>query len=1066
MEKRLKRNFLEARQYGESGGDCDGRSSNNARPNFGSSYGSSFAGNRYEPELTDELINARQRLIEEKGDRFATTLFQCPCTKEQALLDRGRFSPDLECNIIDRKCDTFHRGAQHCVRSARPSIGGSGQTCCYDDQIELLQTADTMYGGRPSRAFIYGKHPFKMRMMIPSLSHWVHDVMPFFFCCKWQEKEDNSDTCQMYNYWRTSQDCSSYQQPSVASIFGDPHILTFDNSSYTFNGKGEYVLVHADNPMHKLDIQARFEQVPRKLRIDSVINATQLTAIAARDNQSATVEFRIRPNAARWRYQMYTLIDNEYVFFWDDSMRVQNFRGVSLYQPAGIQNMSHIIAMFDSGAGIEVMTTEGHMTTRVYLPRTYMNITRGLLGFYNGDKKDDFKAPTGNGYNSFTYDQNNLRDLHEFGMKWRVKEGADLPGVGSSLFFHNSFTFAHFDDPKFEPELEFPPKLPEHKRHLESEMNNICSDSIECRYDYILTQDPNFAKISKQHQTWALEINQKVNTSITRCPALPKPKNGRKSENRYWPGTIVRFSCDEGYRLTGYEIRQCREDGLWTWGEPAECISEYIDNIIDEKPWMKNIVPPNRTTATDVIDRSVNELVEKLDEVENVKDEVENPDFVEKLVIIDINPVKNYNDNNPAPISLFTTLLKTILEQINSSETKLTHEEALKKFEVLFQEKTALEKKGKIDIFVSNAAVNPFMGATLEKCIVIRNHSQDKKTTINYLYAQYSSVVLTPSTSMSSPSPPVMNNFSPTYVEETEFNLHQNDSSIKINHNLEQFTNSINSNIVPNLKTSLTYNQLSQNQQMHQQQHKCNKRSADDQLFNNKRSRSRVVEPNRNQFNGKIQDENNSKQLNNEQGQITKPTRTRRTRAKSPSLVQKLKKNRRLKANDRERNRMHNLNSALEKLRQILPVSSSDDKISNGINKLTKIETLRFAGNYIQTLYELLQKDVSQLDPKKTPEESLNDCALAAAASVNSSALQQNQISLNSSFNSNQSDSKYFNAFNNIFNMNNIMSPNTVTSTTSSLSNNEDEEDLLMMIGDCMPSNEDDIFEQHLFTVE
>ncbi len=46
------------------------------------------------------------------------------------------------------------------------SIGGSGQTCCYDDYNELLQTADTMYGGRPSRAFVYGKHPFKMRMMV------------------------------------------------------------------------------------------------------------------------------------------------------------------------------------------------------------------------------------------------------------------------------------------------------------------------------------------------------------------------------------------------------------------------------------------------------------------------------------------------------------------------------------------------------------------------------------------------------------------------------------------------------------------------------------------------------------------------------------------------------------------------------------------------------------------------------------------------------------------------------------------------------------------------------------
>lgn len=77
--------------------------------------------------------------------------------------------------------------------------------------------------------------------------------------------------------------------------------------------------------------------------------------------------------------------------------------------------------MFDSGAGIEVMTTEGFMTARFYLPRTFMNNSRGLLGFYDGDKKNDFKPPIGNTYSSITYDQSNLRDLHEFGMKWRVK---------------------------------------------------------------------------------------------------------------------------------------------------------------------------------------------------------------------------------------------------------------------------------------------------------------------------------------------------------------------------------------------------------------------------------------------------------------------------------------------------------------------------------------------------------------------------------------------------------------------------------------------------------------------
>lgn len=60
-----------------------------------------------------------------------------------------------------------------------------------------------------------------------------------------------------------------------------------------------------------------------------------------------------------------------------------------------------------------------------------------------------------------------------------------------------------------------------------------------------------------------------------RCPALPRPLNGHKSENRYWVGTIVRFSCDDGYRLTGYEARRCREDGLWSWGVDPECISMY-----------------------------------------------------------------------------------------------------------------------------------------------------------------------------------------------------------------------------------------------------------------------------------------------------------------------------------------------------------------------------------------------------------------------------------------------------------------------------------------------------------
>ena len=73
-----------------------------------------------------------------------------------------------------------------------------------------------------------------------------------------------------------------------------------------------------------------------------------------------------------------------------------------------------------------------------------------------------------------------------------------------------------------------------------------------------------------------------------------------------------------------------------------------------------------------------------------------------------------------------------------------------------------------------------------------------------------------------------------------------------------------------------------------------------------------------------------------------------RVRNKSPALVQKMKKTRRVKANDRERTRMHNLNGALDSLRKILPNASEE-------NKLTKIETLRFAYNYIFALTETLK---------------------------------------------------------------------------------------------------------------
>ncbi|KAL7859772.1 hypothetical protein SRHO_G00149190 [Serrasalmus rhombeus] len=61
---------------------------------------------------------------------------------------------------------------------------------------------------------------------------------------------------------------------------------------------------------------------------------------------------------------------------------------------------------------------------------------------------------------------------------------------------------------------------------------------------------------------------------------------------------------------------------------------------------------------------------------------------------------------------------------------------------------------------------------------------------------------------------------------------------------------------------------------------------------------------------------------------------------------------RRIKANARERTRMHGLNDALDNLRQVMPCYSKTQKLS-------KIETLRLARNYIWALSEVLESGQS-----------------------------------------------------------------------------------------------------------
>ncbi|XP_041364136.1 neurogenic differentiation factor 6-like [Gigantopelta aegis] len=83
-------------------------------------------------------------------------------------------------------------------------------------------------------------------------------------------------------------------------------------------------------------------------------------------------------------------------------------------------------------------------------------------------------------------------------------------------------------------------------------------------------------------------------------------------------------------------------------------------------------------------------------------------------------------------------------------------------------------------------------------------------------------------------------------------------------------------------------------------------------------------------------------------GVTGKKSRSRKPRRKTVQQRQVNKVCRRRRANDREKNRMHGLNDALDDLRKMLPNTTSEAK-------LTKIDTLRTAYNYIWALSETLK---------------------------------------------------------------------------------------------------------------
>lgn len=519
---------------------------------------------------------------EDRLNTFSRNVQRCPCMLQQALADQGRFGPDPECDMnMNTGCYT-HKEAKHCVRSGVPTFEGNGQQCCYDNDNYLILTADTPYGGSPGRAHPFGGFPYFDIGKVPSLSHWTYDIMAYYFCCRWQDSE--TEGCWTYRKLRASQDCKGYQTPNATGVFGDPHFVTFDNLEYTFNGLGEYVLARVNDRLHQIDIQARFQQVVDE-QLARRMPASEMKAVAMKENTSSIVEVQLRNIEARWRYRLDVLVDHNRIYFDRPHQKNQAFRGVTVYVPGNIHNQSMVVVQFPSGAGVVVTEGNGHMAATILLPRSFMNSTRGLTGNWSGTQDDEFTLPTGEVVLSPDTAKNNIQAVHtNFGLKWVVKDSDDVSNpVGKSLFYHEygRSSNSYFNE-TFQPVMELKPTIYSNTTLTEDTVKSICSydKSPACYYDFVVSENRDFAYSTLVSESQLKELKARYLLPIETCGALWTPRHGHKNTRQYGLGIRVSFFCEPTYILIGDVERWCLNNGEWNEEEDGEtfCIEEYVYN--------------------------------------------------------------------------------------------------------------------------------------------------------------------------------------------------------------------------------------------------------------------------------------------------------------------------------------------------------------------------------------------------------------------------------------------------------------------------------------------------------
>ena len=373
----------------------------------------------------------------------------CPCSRFQARLDRGFASiSDSTDGVV---CYT--------------NRGGAPVRCCYSSFTGALDTDLSVYTRFSARS--------------DPAEYYEFDSIAFSISCSYE-----AYYTFLYYSVRRRNVCSGYRPPRFICIYGDPHFITLDDYSYTFNGVGEYVLVrslggtNAPIPFILLGRTGVFSDAP---------DVTILTALAFQYDTNITVEVRLNSTAP---FGLSTKVKFESNPVMDISDSLSNIGSEYISPGLVVEVIPPGDLEFFLGESLSpsiiISVKNGILDYLLTLPSEYKYNTEGLMGIWNDEQSDDLTPA--NSYLPLPLNSS-LYDIHQlFGLTWQVDEVDSFffyePGMGPADYTNNSYIPAFPDDITYSPEAIA-----------------LCGDNMACLFDFSQTGNENIADTSSTQNT-------------------------------------------------------------------------------------------------------------------------------------------------------------------------------------------------------------------------------------------------------------------------------------------------------------------------------------------------------------------------------------------------------------------------------------------------------------------------------------------------------------------------------------------------------------------------------------